>query len=85
MTAAPPGEHWRLEGYDVFSDEEYPLGGYKSDYRPFYSSYEEALRDARRRLAELNSSQPDAGGQAPDGIQDRVYIVHPGGRKERVS
>ena len=78
--------HWRLEGYDTFSDEEYPLGAYGvDDYKPSYGSYEDALADARRRLAELNRTQPNAGGQAPSGIQDRVYIVHPDGRKERVS
>ena len=39
--------------------------------------------DALKRLADLERTQPAAssGGQAPGGIQDRVYIVHPDGRK----
>jgi hypothetical protein len=80
------GEFWRLEGYDTFSGEEYPLGKHPGgdDYQPIYDSYEAARADALRRLEELDRTQPNAGGQGPLGIQDRVYIVHPGGRKERV-
>lgn len=83
-------DRWRLEGYDTFSAEEYPLGneeyplGKIDEYQPFYSSYDAALTDARKRLAELDRTQPNAGGQGPDGIQDRVYVVHPDGRKERI-
>ena len=79
-------ERWRLEGYDTFSCESYPLGAFGvDDYEPYYDSYDEALTDARKRLAELDRMQPGAGGQGPWGIQDRVYIVHPDGRRERVS
>jgi hypothetical protein len=83
------GEVWRLEGYDTFSAEEYPLGKYPGatdyDYQRAYDSYEAAHTDALRRLEELDRTQPNAGGQGPLGIQDRVYIVHPDGRKERVT
>jgi hypothetical protein len=80
-----PAQVWRLEGYDTFSSESYPLGnlGRVDPYKPFYGSYEDALAAARNRLAELDKTQPSAGGQG--GIQDQVRIVHPDGRRERVS
>lgn len=87
---------WRLEGYDAFDGEAYELGDF-GDYgedgrsqldgmKPVYDTYEEALADARVRLASLEASQPasSSGGQAYGGIQDRVYVVHPDGRHERV-
>ena len=77
---------WKLEGYDTFSSESYPLGAYPGadNCKPSYDSYEAALADAWLRLAELERTQPSSssGGQA--GIQDRVFIIHPGGRRERV-
>jgi hypothetical protein len=85
---------WKLEGYDTFSNESYPLGtimlssGNTIDgLQPFYPSYPEARAAAVQRLADLEREQPSArsGGQAPGGIQDHVYIVHPGGRRERVT
>jgi hypothetical protein len=79
------GEFWRLEGYDTFSGDPYPLGVYERDYQPEYGSDTAAYADALRRLDELDRAQPDAGGQAPGGIQDRVYIVHPDGRRERIT
>lgn len=79
-------KRWRLEGYDTFSNEEYPLGAYGEvdDYRESYPDYASAHADAIRRLDELDRTQSRSGGQGWDGIQDRVYIVHPDGRKERV-
>ena len=55
-----------------------------ADFYPIgeWPTYEEALEAARSSLDELNLSQPDAGGQF--GIQDRVYVVHPDGRRQRV-
>lgn len=85
---------WKLEGYDTFAGESYPLGDIKlkgggtiDGMQPSYPSYEAARVDALKRLADLERTQPAAssGGQAPGGIQDRVYIVHPDGRKERVT
>lgn len=75
---------YRLEGYDTFSSESYPLGniGPGDPYRPHYDSYGAAMADAQLRLQELNRTQPSAGGQG--GIQDQVFIVHPDGRRERV-
>jgi len=83
--AVAPGA-WRLEGYDTFSGEEYELGSAHDGLKPSYPTYGEALADAHRRLEYLERTQPSrsSGGQASGGIQDRVYIVHPDGRKERV-
>jgi len=84
---------WKLEGYDTFDGMPYPLGEYKREdgttldgMQPSYPSYEAARADARKRLADLERTQPSAssGGQGWAGIQDRVHIVHPDGRKERV-
>jgi hypothetical protein len=77
-------------GYDTFEGEHYPLDGEGHDgktYLPEYPAYEAALEDAQFRLAYLEQTQPAAssGGQGFDGIQDRVYIIHPDGRPwERV-
>jgi hypothetical protein len=69
---------WKLQGYDTFSSEQYPLEG-------VYPDEPTAQRAADRRLADLERQQPTAtsGGQAPGGIQDRVYIVRPDGSKYR--
>jgi len=76
---------WKLEGYDTFEGEEYPLGA-ESGLQESYATYEEALSDARSHLSVIERQQPTAssGGQEYEGIQDRVYVVHPGGRRERV-
>jgi hypothetical protein len=67
---------YKVEGKDGFDPEAgyYPLSE--------HMEFGDALTVARGRLAELNASQPDAGGQS--GIQDRVYIVHPDGYRQRV-
>jgi hypothetical protein len=84
---------FRLEGYDTFAGETYslgtPLGPQGESYdglKPSYETYGEALADARKRLASLERTQPAAssGGQGTFGIQDRVYIIHPGDQRERV-
>lgn len=74
--AAQSTETYKVEGKDGFDLE--------ADYYPLSecADYSVAREAARARLAELNRSQPGAGGQS--GIQDRVYIVHPDGRRERV-
>ncbi len=70
------GETWKIEGKDGFDLD--------ADYYPLseHASYPLALIAAHERLTELDTTQPDAGGQA--GIQDRVYIVHPSGLRERI-
>lgn len=84
---------WKLEGYDAFDGESYSLGKYtKADgstidgLKPEYVTEAEARTDATKYLAELEKNQPAAhsGGQAMGGIQDRVYLVHPGGHRERI-
>lgn len=76
--AAPAGAEgaYKVEGKDGFGPE--------ADYYPIgeWPSCDAALEAARDSLAELDLCQPDAGGQA--GIQDRVYVVHPDGHRERV-
>lgn len=84
---------YRLEGYDTFSNESYPLGDITNEagetidgMQPDYPTRDAAIADARKRLAHLEQTQPSSssGGQGSGGIQDRVYIVHPDGHKERV-
>ena len=68
---------WKLIGMDTFAGEPYHI----------QSCFTEAgaLRVARRRLRELEKTQPTAqsGGQTPDGIQDGLYIVRPDGSQYR--
>lgn len=67
---------WRTEGKDGFDMDAdyYPLGE--------HADLDSALAAAHERLGELDRLQPDAGGQG--GIQDRVYVVHPDGHRQRV-
>ncbi len=60
---------WRLNGWDTFAGESYPIGRYFTESG--------ALRAARRNLRGLERTQPAeiSGGQ--DGIQDRLTIVRP--------
>jgi hypothetical protein len=71
---------WRLAGWDVFSNEDYDLDGE-------HETEALALEAARKRLEELEVLQPTAssGGQAPGGIQDRVYVARPDGTRYRVT
>ena len=74
------GQVWALEGYDTFEDEPYPLQG-------VYYSDADARSAARDRLKHLETIQPErtSGGQTRFGIQDRVYLIHPDGHKERIT
>ena len=75
---------WKLEGYDTFAEEYYPLEGE-------YSSEKEAQRAAAKRLQELERTQPSrrpgglggSGGQGSFGIQDRVFVIRPDGSRYR--
>jgi len=71
---------WKLEGYDAFSGEDYPLEGE-------YATEEEAIAAAKARLVELEKEQPavSSGGQADSGIQDRVYVLSPDGKRRRIT
>ena len=69
---------WKLEALDTFSDERYPLDGE-------FDSQQDVEAAADGHLKELEETQPTAssGGRAEDGIQDRIFIVHPDGTKYR--
>lgn len=77
---------YRLEGYDTFEGEYYSLAtpGFDDGLKPSYDTREEALEGARKRLADLEKTQPSASSGGQGGLQDHVYIVHPDNRKERV-
>jgi hypothetical protein len=83
---------WKLEGYDTFDGGTCLLGNLHVEngisridgLRPSYPDRESALADARKRLADLERTQPTARSGGQNGIQDRVYIVHPDGHRERV-
>lgn len=77
MGIAPVPGKWKIEGYDTFeggSDAFYPIEGE-------YDSEKQAEDAARRRLAELEKIQPSSSSGGQKGIQDRVYIVSPEGKR----
>ena len=71
---------WRLLGRDGFDPDAgmYLMGEYDADT--------EALEAAYKRLEELEQLQPtsQSGGQASEGIQDRVFIKSPDGNLKRI-
>ena len=67
---------YRLTGYDPFSSDYYDIGGE-------FSTLAEAETAARKELDELEVTQPSAQSGGQDGIQDRVYIIHPNGQYAR--
>jgi hypothetical protein len=70
------GGRWRLRGRDTFAGQDYALRG-------VFWTEKAAQRAARRRLAELERSQPSATSGGQDGIQDQVYVVRPDGTSYR--
>ena len=72
-------ERWDVEGYDTFSRESYSV-------KTGLTSYNAALECAKQKLLQIERTQPRASSGGPDafGIQDRVFIVHPDGKKDRV-
>jgi len=73
--------NFQLLGYDTFEggpDAWYPLGNFET--------HEQALTAAKIKLQENEKQQPTStsGGQEFGGIQDRVFIIHPDGYKERI-
>ena len=69
-------DSYRLKGYDPFSSDYYNIGGE-------FSTLAEAEAAARRELEKLEAQQPTAQSGGQDGIQDRVYIIHPNGQYMR--
>jgi hypothetical protein len=68
---------WRLEGWDTFAGESYPIPGE-------YQSEALAVAAAKRQLEELEQEQPRESSGGPSGIQDAVYVVGPAGQRYRV-
>jgi hypothetical protein len=67
---------YRLKGYDPFSSDYYDIGAE-------FPTLQEAEAAARKELDELEVAQPSAQSGGQDGIQDRVYIIHPNGQYVR--
>jgi hypothetical protein len=69
---------FKLLGYDMFSREWYSLDQ--------FSTWDKARKAGVKKLEELAISQPanSYGGQSINGIQDRVFIEHPNGKRYRV-
>ena len=72
-----PNGKWKLEGYDIFSREDYPLPGE-------YDTEDSAITAAKKRLEDLERTQPSESSGGQDGIQDQVYLIRPDGTKFRV-
>lgn len=68
---------WKLQGYDTFAREDYPLKGE-------FATEADAIQAAKTYLAELERDQPTALSGGQDGIQDRVYVIRPDGTSFRV-
>lgn len=69
---------WKLEGYDAFDEEYYPIEGK-------WPTEAEAQEAARTKLREIEALQPteNSGGQTDWGLQDRIFIVRPDGTMYR--
>ncbi|MFA6383579.1 MAG: hypothetical protein WCX17_04090 [Parcubacteria group bacterium] len=78
MADAEKSKPWKLEGYDTFSNEPYPIPG-------DYPTEIDVIKAALEKMEELRKNQPSktSGGQGTFGIQDRIYIVRPNGDKYR--
>ena len=68
---------WRVEGWDTFAGESYPVSGN-------HRSRESATRAARAYLRRLGRHQPVGVSGGQDGIQDRVFVRGPGGESIRI-
>jgi hypothetical protein len=70
-------EKWKLQGYDTFAHEGYPLDGE-------FETENEAIAAAKAYLDDLERTQPSASSGGQDGIQDQVYVIRPDGTSFRV-
>jgi len=68
---------WKLQGYDAFAGDYYPLDG-------DFNTEADAITAARSCLTEIEREQPSASSGGQDGIQDRVFVVRPDGTMVRV-
>lgn len=75
LQAPDESEPWRLWGYDTFDRSDYPMGHFARGY--------DALLYAYHRLQTLDNGGGD-GGQLRGGIQDRIYLLCPGGEVHRI-
>ena len=71
------GGKWRIEGWDTYAGESYPIPGR-------YASKTNAVSAAKRYLKKLERQQPSeiSGGQ--EGIQDHVHVIGPEGETLRI-
>jgi len=70
------GNRWKLEGYDTFAGEVYPIEG-------TWRSQEAAEKAAATVLKKLEKQQPPLQSGGQEGIQDQVYIIRPDGTRYR--
>lgn len=77
-------EIWTMDGFDSEAEPFHLDGRYAAQdgIQAEYETLEEAQQAASAYLKILDERQPAAGGQ--QGIQDRVYVRHPGGALGRV-
>jgi len=67
---------FKLMGYDTFSDEWYCVDKFPSE--------EKARAAGVKRLEELAITQPAQSSGGQSGIQDKVFVEHPDGKRYRV-
>ena len=68
---------WKLQGYDTFAREYYPLDGE-------FNTEIDAIMAAKSRLADLEQEQPSASIGGQNGTQDQVHIIRSDGTLFRV-
>jgi len=80
---APPPEldvdsedSWAVIGLDVFAREEYPISTHATEA--------EARAAAEKCLGELDVEQPPETSGGQDGLQDRLFVRAPNGKRYRV-
>jgi len=71
---------WRIEGFDIFEEELYPIGD--DERYPDEKAARRAATDYFRMIEELQPKH-SSGGQADDDIQDQIFIIRPDGTRYR--
>lgn len=68
---------WKLQGYDTFARERYPLYGE-------FETEADAIAAAKLHLADLEWRQPTTFSGGQEGIQDHIHVIRPNGTPFRV-